>query len=180
MDSKEFYYENGKLKEKGHYENGLKEGPWIEYYESEYTEEYESFKGNYISGKKVGIWEWCWGGGELEMSGLYINDKREGIWRRYHPNQKDPLSGDVFIFFNKRRCQVKLLLWERDGFSIYYKRLERGTYELPSIDGQSMSLQLRSDELMLILQGISLGSVRRRKRFHFSENKSLNNQPVPV
>ncbi len=94
--------------------------------------------------------------------------------------QKDPLSGDVFIFFNKRRCQVKLLLWERDGFSIYYKRLERGTYELPSIDGQTVSVELRSDELMLILQGICLGSVRRRKRFHFSENKSVNNQAVPV
>lgn len=45
---------------------------------------------------------------------------------------KDPLSGDVFIFFNKRRTHVKLLLWERDGFSLYHKRLERGTYELPS------------------------------------------------
>ena len=94
--------------------------------------------------------------------------------------QKDPLGGDVFIFFNKRRSQVKLLLWERDGFSIYYKRLERGTYELPSINGQSMSLPLRSDELMLILQGISLSSVRRRKRFHFSENKSANNHTVSV
>ena len=94
--------------------------------------------------------------------------------------QKDPLGGDVFIFFNKRRSQVKLLLWERDGFSIYYKRLERGTYELPVIDGQSVSLELRSEELMLILQGICLSSVRRRKRFHFSENKSVNNQAVPV
>jgi transposase len=74
---------------------------------------------------------------------------------------KDPLSGDVFIFFNKRRTQVKLLLWERDGFSIYHKRLERGTYELPT----NASTELRSDELMLILQGISLKSVRRRKRF---------------
>lgn len=94
--------------------------------------------------------------------------------------QKDPLGGDVFIFFNKRRSQVKLLLWEGDGFSIYYKRLERGTYELPAIDGQTASVELRSDEIMLILQGISLRSVRRRKRFHFSENKSVNNQAVPV
>lgn len=75
--------------------------------------------------------------------------------------QKDPLSGDVFIFFNKRRTQVKLLLWERDGFSIYHKRLERGTYELPVWP----KVELRDDELMLILQGISLKSVRRRARF---------------
>lgn len=103
------------------------------------------------------------------LSGLV----REGL-------KRDPLSGDIFIFFNGRRNQVKLLLWEGDGFSIYYKRLERGTYELPAIDGQTVSVELRSDELMLILQGISLSSVRRRKRFHFSENKSVNNQPVPV
>ncbi|MEO8474493.1 MAG: IS66 family insertion sequence element accessory protein TnpB [Chryseolinea sp.] len=80
--------------------------------------------------------------------------------------QKDPLSGDVFIFFNKRRSQVKLLLWERDGFSMYYKRLEQGTYELPL----STSTELKSSELMLILQGISLKSVRRRKRFDLNEN----------
>ena len=79
---------------------------------------------------------------------------REGLSR-------DPLSGDVFIFFNRRRTHVKLLLWERDGFSIYHKRLERGTYELPV----STSEELRSDELMLILQGISLKSVKHRKRF---------------
>jgi len=76
---------------------------------------------------------------------------------------KDPLSGDVFIFLNRRRNQVKLLLWERDGFSIYHKRLERGTYELPLRDGDAV--ELRSDELMLILQGIVLKSVRRRERF---------------
>ena len=84
--------------------------------------------------------------------------------------QKDPLSGDVFIFFNKRRSQVKLLLWERDGFSIYHKRLERGTYELPSVTGYSTSVELRNDELMLILQGISLKSVQRRKRFDQTKN----------
>lgn len=79
---------------------------------------------------------------------------------------KDPLSGDVFIFFNKRRSQVKLLLWERDGFSMYYKRLEQGTYELPL----TTSTELKSSELMLILQGISLKSVRRRKRFDLNQN----------
>ena len=61
---------------------------------------------------------------------------------------KDPLSGDVFVFFNRRRSQVKLLVWEGDGFSIYHKRLERGTYEIP----KTPAGELRSDELMLILQ----------------------------
>ena len=89
---------------------------------------------------------------------------------------KDPLSGDVFIFFNKRRSQVKLLLWERDGFSIYHKRLEKGTYELPA----SSSEELRSDELMLILQGISLQSVRRRKRFDLKKNIFETSSPTSL
>lgn len=89
------------------------------------------------------------------LSGLV----REGL-------MKDPLSGDVFIFFNRRRTHVKLLIWEYDGFSIYHKRLEGGTYELP----EKASPELRSDELMLILQGISLKSVRRRKRFDTHKN----------
>lgn len=90
--------------------------------------------------------------------------------------QKDPLSGEVFIFLNKRRNQVKLLLWEGDGFSIYYKRLERGTYELPSINDRTHCVTLRSDELMLILQGIRLQSVQRRKRFSMKEKKFTINQ----
>lgn len=81
---------------------------------------------------------------------------------------KDPLSGAVFIFLNRRRNQIKLLLWERDGFSLYHKRLERGTYELPVGDGDSV--ELRSDELMLILQGIALKSVQRRERFDQTKN----------
>lgn len=91
--------------------------------------------------------------------------------------KKDPLSGDAFIFLNRRRTQVKLLLWERDGFSVYHKRLERGTYELP-LSVQGDAVELRSDELMLILQGISLKSVQRRERFDQSKNifRSSTNQ----
>lgn len=87
---------------------------------------------------------------------------------------KDPLSGEVFIFMNKRRNQVKVLLWEGDGFSMYYKRLEKGTYELPSCNEDNRCAELKSDELILVLQGISLQSVKKRKRFSFAERKSLN------
>lgn len=79
---------------------------------------------------------------------------------------KDPLSGDVFIFFNRRRTLVKLLLWERDGYSIYHKRLEQGSYELPARE----NTELTSDQLMFILRGVSLRSVRMRKRFDIQKN----------
>ena len=82
---------------------------------------------------------------------------------------KDPLSGDVFVFFNRRRSQVKLLVCMGDGFSTYHKRLEKGTYEIP----ETPAGELRSDELMLILQGIWLRSVRRRKRFNRAENTGM-------
>lgn len=83
--------------------------------------------------------------------------------------QQDVLSGSVFIFLNKKHNQVKLLLWEGDGFALYYKRLEKGTYELPLCDDKKESLLVSSQQLQLILQGISLTSVRRRKRYqHFA------------
>lgn len=79
--------------------------------------------------------------------------------------QGNPLSGSVFIFFNKKHNQVKLLLFEGDGYALYHKRLEQGTYELPLCDAATVSLLISNQQLQLILQGISLKSVRRRKRY---------------
>jgi transposase len=82
---------------------------------------------------------------------------------------RDPLTGDIFIFINRRRNQIKLLLFEGDGFSVYHKRLERGSYEIP--DGGEDCLVLQRDQLQFILQGVVLKSVRRRKRFHMDVRK---------
>lgn len=90
---------------------------------------------------------------------------------------KDPLSGDIFIFFNRRRNQVKLLHWEQDGFSIYHKRLERGTYELPTRATTGQGVELPAQELTLILEGISLSSVHKRKRFTLS-TKIVTTMPI--
>lgn len=74
------------------------------------------------------------------------------------------LTGDVFIFINKRRTQIKLLMWDNDGFCVYHKRLEKGTFELPSTSGQS-KVTISALDLQLILSGIQLKSVKRRPRF---------------
>jgi transposase len=76
----------------------------------------------------------------------------------------NPMSGDMYIFFNRSRTHVKILLWERDGFAIYFKRLERGTFELPS-SNSSIANAISAQTLALILQGIVLSSVRRKKRY---------------
>lgn len=74
------------------------------------------------------------------------------------------LSGAVFIFMNRRRSQVKLLLWEGDGFSIYYKRLEKGTFELPATGSVSATVTLDARQLQFILQGVSLRKIVYRAR----------------
>ena len=75
------------------------------------------------------------------------------------------LSGAVFIFINKKHNQVKLLLWEGDGFAVYYKRLEKGTYEVPSIRQDNSDLSISNEALQYILSGVSLKSVYKRKRY---------------
>jgi len=75
------------------------------------------------------------------------------------------LGGSIFIFMNRRRTQVKLLHWEGDGFSIYYKRLEKGTFELPVITGSSAAtVALDARQLQFILQGVSLKKIVYRPR----------------
>jgi transposase len=73
------------------------------------------------------------------------------------------VSGSIFIFINKKRNQVKLLLWEGDGLSLYYKRLEQELYDLPDINNDhSIPVQ----QLHLILQGIQLKSIKMKSFFH--------------
>ncbi len=73
----------------------------------------------------------------------------------------DPLSGDVFVFIGKRANQVRLLQWDGDGYALYTKRLEAGTFERPA----DKKLMISTRELMLILQGVKLKSVQLRKRY---------------
>lgn len=78
---------------------------------------------------------------------------------------QNPLSGDVFIFINHRRTHIKLLQWQCDGFAIFYKRLEKGTYEIPSANENTMHLEITSQQLLLMLEGIALLSVKKRVRY---------------
>jgi transposase len=77
----------------------------------------------------------------------------------------DVLQGGVYIFVNRKRNQIKLLSWEGDGLAIYYKRLEKGVYEFPSISPGNDCATIDSLQLQLILQGIVLGSIKKKIRF---------------
>lgn len=76
---------------------------------------------------------------------------------------QDPLSGHLFVFVNRRRDRAKVLLWDRTGFWLLYKRLEEGTFMLPT--ATDPSVEITSAELSLILEGIDLSQARRRKRY---------------
>jgi hypothetical protein len=87
------------------------------------------------------------------------------------------MSGDVFIFINKLRTHLKLLVWETGGFSLFYRRLEQGTFELPVFDHDCRSMAVSADQLNFILKGISLATIKYRSRYqhegNFVDKKSL-------
>lgn len=84
----------------------------------------------------------------------------------------DPVSGAVFIFVNRRRDRIKLLVWDRSGYVLLYKHLQQGTFEMPTFEAQASSCQMKWEELVLILEGVSLKSVRRRKRFSWPSQRT--------
>jgi transposase len=78
----------------------------------------------------------------------------------------DPLSGHLFVFRSRRGDRVKLLWWDRDGLTLYYRRLEQGTFRFPtSPDPQAQSIEVSAQELSLVLWGIDPASVKRQKRY---------------
>ena len=88
-----------------------------------------------------------------------------------HALERDPLDGSVFVFFNRQRDRVKLLVWDGNGFWLFYKRLEKGTFRaLPTTSAKRVEMQRA--ELAMILEGIDLDKGRMRK--HFVEGVRLN------
>jgi len=83
---------------------------------------------------------------------------------------QDALSGDLFVFRSRRGDRLKLLYWDQDGYALWYKRLETGSFVLPAADGQRAAagahgLVLRPAELAMLLDGVDLASVRRQRRY---------------
>ncbi len=76
----------------------------------------------------------------------------------------DPLDGSLFLFINRRRDRLKILHWDGTGFWLYYKLLEAGTFEV--IPSKGTCAQLDSTQLAMLLGGVSLVTVKRRKRYH--------------
>jgi transposase len=78
---------------------------------------------------------------------------------------EEPTSGHLFLFVNRRRDRIKILYWDRDGLAIWYKRLEKGTFQLPAAARDAVAIEMTPTQLALILSGIDLSSARQRKRY---------------
>ncbi len=102
---------------------------------------------------------------------LEVTDMRKGFDGLAAATQEllgeDPLSGHLFVFFNRRRDRVKLLFWDRSGLCLWYKRLEKGRFQLSTLNEFRCGhrVEVEAAELALILEGIDLSNAKRRPRF---------------
>ena len=81
---------------------------------------------------------------------------------------EDPLGGHLFVFRSRRGDRLKILVWERDGFVLWYKRLEAGVFKLPKVEAGTRSVELRASELAMILDGIDVSRVKRVPRYELA------------
>ncbi len=98
-----------------------------------------------------------------------VTDMRKGCYGLcgivHNEIRKNILLGDVFVFINRRHNQIKLLQWDKDGFALYEKRLQKGTFEQPCPAQSETDILLTNLQLQHILQGVILQSIRHKKRF---------------
>jgi transposase len=78
---------------------------------------------------------------------------------------QDPLTGHLFVFRSRRGDRLKILVWDRDGFVLWYKRLESGVFKLPKVEAGTGSVELRASELAMILDGIDMSRLKRVPRY---------------
>ena len=81
---------------------------------------------------------------------------------------QDPLSGHLFLFRSRRAERLKVLTWDRDGYVLWYKRLEQGVFKLPRLSPGDRSVELRPSELAMILDGIDMTRLKRVPRYQRS------------
>ena len=77
----------------------------------------------------------------------------------------DAFAGHLFVFANRRQDRVKILYWDRDGFAVWAKRLEEGTYAMPFAEADELRREITAQELGALLSGIDLSTAKRRKRY---------------
>ncbi|MDD4821707.1 MAG: IS66 family insertion sequence element accessory protein TnpB [Bacteroidales bacterium] len=97
-------------------------------------------------------------------------DMRKGIYSLYQlvktDMKRNPLSGEVFLFVSKNRTTIKILHWEHDGFILYQKKLEKGTFEIPRFNTSSGQYEMKWNTFVLMMEGVCIHSAQYRKRLN--------------
>lgn len=94
---------------------------------------------------------------------------------------QDPMSDSLFIFRSRRGDRLKILLWDRDGFVLWYKRLEAGVFKLPRVKDGARSVELRASELAMILDGIDMTKLKRVPRYErAARTREINEEKIAV
>ena len=81
---------------------------------------------------------------------------------------QDPLGGHLFVFRSRRGDRLKILVWDRDGYVLWYKRLEAGVFKLPKLEAGARSVELRASELAMVLDGIDMSRLKRTPRYEIA------------
>jgi transposase len=87
--------------------------------------------------------------------------------------KKDPIDGHLFVFIGKSKDKVKILFWDRNGFVLYMKRLERGRFQLPAVGARMQHVEMEPAQLAMLLDGIDLNA-RRLARWNPASNKGID------
>ena len=89
---------------------------------------------------------------------------------------QDPLTGQLFVFRSRRGDRLKILVWDRDGFVLWYKRLETGVFKLPRATAGARSVELRASELAMVLDGIDVSKLKRVRRYERGSGINRDNK----
>jgi len=87
---------------------------------------------------------------------VLVNEQLEG----------NPLSGHLFVFYNRSKDKIKILYWERNGFCLWYKRLEKHHFHIPDVNGPT--LEMTSEQLSWLLSGLNLQELKAHPSLHYS------------
>ena len=92
--------------------------------------------------------------------------------------ENDPYSGHLFVFVSRRCDRVKILTWDKGGFVLLYKRLERGQFKLPHMTPETMAVEIDATQLAMLLDGIDFGRVRRPEHWKPSQSDRAGDRPM--
>ncbi len=93
---------------------------------------------------------------------------------------EDPLSGHLFLFRSRNGNRLKILTWDRDGYVLWYKRLEVGVFKLPRVEANASFVELRASELAMLLDGIDMAKLKRLPRYERPSKRPMNMQENAV